>query len=177
MFTQKIKVKYKDETSNRLKVIDKGEWIDLSVHLKDCSTIETYKDNGSLKIERYFHQGDYGMLDLNVAMELPAGFEAPVVPRSSTWKSGMLQMNSVGIIDKTYCGDDDWWRFPYYMFMDGKLEHNQRICQFRIQLSQKATVWQKLKWLFTSKIEFIEVEHLGNENRGGFGTTGKTNIN
>lgn len=177
MFTQKIKVKYKDESSNRLKVIDKGEWIDLSVHLKDCSTIETYNDNGSLKIERYFHQGEYGMLDLNVAMELPAGFEAPVVPRSSTWKSGMIQMNSIGIIDKTYCGDDDWWRFPYYMFMDGKLEHNQRICQFRIQLSQKATVWQKLKWLFTSKIEFIEVDHLGNENRGGFGTTGKTNIN
>lgn len=173
MFTQKIKVKYKDESSNRLKVIDKGEWIDLSVHLKDGS--HDYK--GYTKIERYFHQGDYGMLDLNVAMELPAGFEAPVVPRSSTWKSGMIQMNSVGIIDKTYCGDEDWWRFPYYMFKDGSLEHNQRICQFRIQLSQKATVWQKLKWLFTSKIEFIEVEHLGNENRGGFGTTGKTNIN
>ena len=110
-------------------------------------------------------------------MELPAGLEAPIVPRSSTWKYGIIQMNSVGIIDKTYCGDDDWWRFPYYMFMDGKLEHNQRICQFRIQPSQKATVWQKLKWLFTSKIEFIEVDHLGNENRGGFGTTGKTSIN
>lgn len=173
MFTQKIKVKYKDENSNRLKVIDKGEWIDLSVHLKDGS--HDYK--GYTKIERYFKQGEYGLLDLNVAMELNPGFEAPIVPRSSTWKSGMIQMNSVGIIDKTYCGDEDWWRFPYYMFKDGSLEHNQRICQFRIQLSQKATVWQKLKWLFTSKIEFIEVEHLGNENRGGFGTTGKTSIN
>ena len=171
MFTQKIKVKYRDKESNRLKVIGKGEWIDLSVHLKDKSSPNGYK------IERYFYQGDYGLLDLNVAMELPAGLEAPIVPRSSTWKYGIIQMNSVGIIDKTYCGDEDWWRFPYYMFKDGSLEHNQRICQFRIQLSQKATVWQKLKWLFTSKIEFIEVDHLGNENRGGFGTTGKTSIN
>ena len=170
MFTQKIKVKYKDEESNRLKVIGKGEWIDLSVHLKNKQSPNGYK------IERYFHQGDYGLLDLNIAMELPAGLEAPIVPRSSTWKSGIIQMNSIGIIDKTYCGDEDWWRFPYYMFKDGSLEHNQRICQFRLQPSQKATVWQKIKWLLTSKIEFVEVEHLGNENRGGFGTTGKTSI-
>lgn len=157
----KIKVKYKNETSNRLKVIDKGEWIDLSF-------------NGPLDGSSWdFKQGDYGLFDLNVAMELPKYFEAPVVPRSSLWKLGLWQMNSVGIIDSSYCGDNDWWKFPYYAFKDGHLEHNDRVCQFRIQPSQKAPFWVKLRWLFTSKIEFVEVDKLGNQDRGGFGTTGK----
>lgn len=156
----KIRVKYRDKDCARLKVLDKGEWIDVSY----------YNEAG----ENFnFKQGSAGVIGLNIAMELPKGFEAMVAPRSSTWKSGLLQANAPGVIDYKYRGDSDWWGFPYWAFRDGYIEHNDRICQFRIQPSQKASAWTKIKWLFTSKIEFIEVDNFGNENRGGFGTTGK----
>ena len=105
--------------------------------------------------------GEFCLIPLGVAMELPEGYEAHVVPRSSTFKNyGIIQTNSCGIIDGTYCGDDDMWRMPVYAVRDTVIHVNDRICQFRIFENQP-------------KITFDEVESLGNKNRGGFGSTGK----
>ena len=113
------------------------------------------------------------MLPLGVAMRLPEGFEANIVSRSSTFKKfGFIQVNSFGIIDNSYNGNDDEWKDPVYFLKDGVISYGDRICQFRLNLSQKATVWQKIKWLFTSGFEFVEVDSLGSESRGGFGSTG-----
>ena len=94
-------------------------------------------------------------------MELPKGYEAHIVPRSSTFKNyGIIQTNSCGIVDCTYCGDEDMWRMPVYATRDTVIGENERICQFRIFENMP-------------QINFDEVESLGNANRGGFGTTGK----
>lgn len=73
----------------------------------------------------------------------------------------------------SYCGNNDIWKFPAIAFRDTIINEGDKICQFRIQPSQKASIWTKIKWLFTNKIEFVEVENLQNANRGGFGTTKK----
>lgn len=114
--------------------------------------------------------GEYRLISLGVSMELPEGYEAHVVPRSSTFKTwGIIQTNSVGIIDESYKGDSDIWRFPAYC-MEGKdiidgrvgtvIRKNDRICQFRIVKRQP-------------DFEFVKVDMLGNDNRGGIGSTGK----
>ena len=106
-------------------------------------------------------------------MDLPHGFEAIVAPRSSTPKNfGFIVPNSIGVIDNSYCGDNDQWKCPALFFGEGEVNRGDRICQFRIQLSQKATFWDKLKWFFSDGFEFIEVEQLGAVDRGGFGSTG-----
>lgn len=139
------------------KIIDKGEWIDLSV-AKD------------MKVPRR----TVTYVPLGVAIKLPVGYEAVVVPRSSTAKKKkVLQGNSFGVIDNSYSGDNDEWVFPAYPIGDNVVLHKgDRICQFRIQLSQKATVWQKIKWLFSNRIKIKQVESLGNKNRKGLGSTG-----
>ena len=105
--------------------------------------------------------GEFQLIPLGVAMQLPDGYEAHVVPRSSTFKNyGIIQTNSCGIIDGTYCGDQDMWRMPVYATRDTVIHANDRIAQFRIFENQP-------------RIVFDEVESLGNENRGGFGSTGK----
>ena len=105
--------------------------------------------------------GDFKLIPLGVAMELPKGYEAHLVPRSSTFKTwGLLQTNSVGIVDCSYCGDNDMWRMPVYATMDTVIHVNDRIAQFRIFKNQP-------------EIVFDQVEHLGNKDRGGFGSTGK----
>ena len=152
----KIKTKLHDGQLS-LEVIDKGEWIDLR-----ASEQVTYK------------KGDLVKIDLGMAMKLPKGFEAVINPRSSTPKNfGLIQANCQGVIDNTYSGTNDRWMFVGYAFRNGMVAQAERICQFRIQLSQKATAWQKLKWMFTSGIEFEYVDELDSEERGGFGTTGK----
>ena len=135
-----------------------GDWIDLFVpEYIDC----------------VYERGKSGIIDLGIAMQLPRGYEALVVPRSSTFKHfGITLVNSVGVIDNSYCGKDDTWKFGYYAFKNGMITPGARICQFKVQLSQKATIWQKIKWLFDSKIKFKEVEFLGGENRRGIGSTG-----
>ena len=93
-------------------------------------------------------------------MELPQGYEAHIVPRSSTFKNfGLIQTNSCGVVDCTYCGDEDMWRMPVYAVRDTVIHVNDRICQFRIMENQP-------------QIQFEQVEQLNNQNRGGFGTTG-----
>jgi dUTP pyrophosphatase len=94
-------------------------------------------------------------------MQLPEGYEAHVVPRSSTFKTyGVIQTNSCGVIDGSYCGDEDIWKMPVYATRDTVIEKNDRICQFRIMKNQP-------------KILFEETKKLNNQNRGGFGSTGK----
>lgn len=152
----KIKVKtFKDQILPE--IISKGDWIDLRA-------AEEY----NLK------PGEYKLLKLGVAMELPKGFEALVIPRSSTFKNyGVLLVNSVGMIDGSYNGDSDEWRFPAYCLVEKPIHKWDRICQFRIQLSQRATFWQKIKWFLNNKIKIVNVEKLNTINRGGIGSTGK----
>ena len=147
-----IKIKY-FEGANKLKSIEKGDWIDLYANK-----------------EIFIPKGQRAMIPLGIAMELPKGYEAHIVPRSSTFKTwGIILVNSIGIIDNSYNGDNDQWHFPAYCLesrtiVDGRegtlIQKGDRICQFRIVENQPS-------------IEFIEVESLGNEDRGGFGSTGR----
>lgn len=153
----KIKVKtFRDHTLP--KIISKGDWIDLSY--KDASV--------------HLNEGGFCYLSLGIAVQLPDGFEALVVARSSTYKNyGVFNPGAVGIIDNSYCGNDDEWMFPAYALEETVIKSGSRLCQFRIQLSQKATFWQKMKWFFSSGIELVEVDNLKGKNRGGLGSTGK----
>lgn len=141
----KIKIKYFNEDIEKLKFIDgKSDWIDL----RAGERVELKK-------------GEYKLIKLGVGMELPKGYEALVVPRSSTFKNfGIMQANSVGIVDESYSGDNDEWRFPAWAVRDTVIEVNDRICQFRIMKHQDA-------------FEFEEVKELNELDRGGFGSTGK----
>lgn len=142
---KQIKIRYFSDEIKRLRYIDgKSDWIDLR-----CA------ERTELKA------GDFALIPLGVAMELPEGYEAHVVPRSSTFKTwGIIQTNSMGIIDHSYCGDNDQWRMPVYATRDTVIELGDRICQFRIVENQP-------------KLEFLECEHLSGLDRGGFGSTGR----
>lgn len=139
-----IRIKYFTDAIDRLTYIDgKSDWIDLRA-----------------SEEVVLAAGEFALIPLGVAMELPKGYEAHVVPRSSTFKNyGIIQTNSCGIIDCSYCGDDDMWRMPVYAVRDTVIHVNDRICQFRIFENQP-------------KITFAETKTLGNASRGGFGSTG-----
>ena len=105
--------------------------------------------------------GEFRIISLGVSMQLPDGYEAHIVPRSSTFKKwGVLQTNHMGVIDNSYSGDNDVWGFPAYATRDTAIKKNDRICQFRLMKSQP-------------NIEFEEVMFLDNPDRGGFGSTGK----
>lgn len=115
-------------------------------------------------------------IPLGVAMKLPKGCYAELVPRSSTPKNFFVWSPiSIGIIDGAFSGDNDQWHFPATPIGTPStiIMKNDRICQFSLKLSQHATMWQKLRWLFSSGVELVFVDSLGNENRGGFGTSGK----
>lgn len=115
---------------------------------------------------------DEKLIKLGIALELPKGFSAVIRQRSSTTKKMRLLMASSGYIDNSYCGEEDEWGF-YCFAIDSTIIHKgDRICQFEIVPNQFATVWQKLKWLFSNKITFEWVETLSNNNRGGHGSTG-----
>ncbi|WP_195657110.1 dUTP diphosphatase [Blautia massiliensis (ex Durand et al. 2017)] len=139
-----LRIKYFDKNIEKLKKTEKGDWIDLR------SAIDI-----SLK------KGDFALIPLGVGMVLPYGYEAHIVPRSSTFKNWkIIQTNSVGIIDNSYSGENDQWMMPVYAVEDTKIKKNDRICQFRIL--EKMPV-----------LEIQEVEHLNDVSRGGFGSTGK----
>lgn len=140
----KIRIKYISDAIEKLEYIDgKSDWIDL----RAAETVQ-------------MKAGEFKLIPLGIAMELPEGYEAHVVPRSSTFKNfGIIQTNSMGIIDESYCGDHDQWFFPALAMRDTIIQVNDRICQFRIMKHQP-------------KIEFTEVELLGNKDRGGHGSTG-----
>lgn len=155
-----MKIKYVRTTKilPQILPIMKGEWIDLRA-----------AESKTLK------EGDFCVLSLGIRMQLPKEFEAWIVPRSSTFKNHhILQTNSFGVIDSSYCGPNDEWKMPVLAMKNTSIDELDRICQFRIMPSQKASIWTKLKWLFTGKVEFIEEEYLTNaiSNRGGLGSTG-----
>ncbi len=139
-----LKIKYFSKDIEKLKYIDgKSDWIDL----RAASDV-------SLKA------GEYALIPLGIGIELPKGYEAHVVPRSSTYKNfGIIQTNSMGVVDESYCGDNDQWFVPVYAIRDTKIMVNDRICQFRIMKHQES-------------FDFVEVDRLGEVDRGGFGSTG-----
>ena len=140
-----LKIRYLSDKIEKLRFIDgKSDWIDLrsaeEVNMK---------------------AGEARLISLGIAVQLPKGYEAHVVPRSSTFKNfGLLQTNSCGLIDESYCGDNDQWFFPALAMRDTEIHVNDRICQFRIMEHQP-------------QIIFEETEKLDGKDRGGFGTTGR----
>ena len=162
----KLKIKYR-VTDPKCKpyITKEGEWFDLSSSEQVVLKGPTLNRVKSVLFE-------HGKIKLGIAMQLPKHYEAILLPRSSTFdKKGILMKNNMGVIDSTYCGNDDIWSFAAIAFRDTTIDVNERICQFRIQPSQKAPFWVKLKWIFYSGVEFVQVSELKNINRGGFGTT------
>lgn len=171
----KLKIKVKVLTNGCMPVInEKGDWIDLraakDVEIKAAQAGVQYQENGE-KYRDVFIPVQY--IPLGVAIKLPDGFEAIIASRSSGPKKlGVFIPSGKGIVDNVYCGNDDEWMYVASPMNNTKICQFDRVCQFRIQLSQKATVWQKIKWLFSSGIELIEVDNLKSENRRGLGSTG-----
>lgn len=139
-----IKIKYHNQSIEKIEKISNGDWIDL----RAAETVE-------------MKAGEFKIISLGVSMKLPEGYEAHIVPRSSTFKKwGILQTNHMGVIDNSYSGDKDIWGMPVIAMRDTIINENDRICQFRI-----------VKKMDDITIE--EVDHLSNINRGGFGSTGE----
>ena len=159
----KIKIKYHNPNC---KITTYGEWFDL----KAAHPVEIRGPKYDSKNKEVSFNSDF--IYLGISMQLPKHFEAHIVPRSSSFKNfGFIQANHMGVIDAEYCGDKDVWKLNAIAIKPVIIAEGSRICQFRIMPSQKAPVWVKLKWLFTHKITFVEVDTLGNKNRGGFGST------
>ena len=138
-----IKIKYHNKDIEKLEKINTGDWIDL----------RTAEDV-------YMNKGDFRIISLGISMKLPKGYEAHIVPRSSTFKNfGVIQTNSMGIIDNSYSGTNDVWGFPAYAMRNTIIEKGSRICQFRVVKSQPS-------------IDFTECDNLDIVDRGGFGSTG-----
>lgn len=138
-----VKIKYFDDELERITINPKGDWIDLRSAI-DCD----------------LKKGEFKLIPLGIAMELPQNYEAHIVPRSSTYKNfGIIQTNHMGVVDNSYCGDNDQWFMPVYALRDTHISKNDRICQFRIMKKQ-------------TEIKFDEVMFLDNENRGGHGSSG-----
>ena len=140
----KLKVKYLSEAAGKLCYVDgKSDWIDLR-----CTEDVTLA------------AGESRLLPLGVAIKLPEGYEAHIVPRSSTFKKyGIIQTNHMGVVDESYCGDGDQWFMPVYAVRDTSIEAGSRVCQFRVTEHQPT-------------LEFEQCDTLGSPDRGGFGSTG-----
>lgn len=138
-----IKIKYHNQNIDKIKKINNGDWIDL----RSAETVE-------------LKAGEFKLISLGVSMKLPDGYEAHIVPRSSTFKNfGIIQTNHMGIVDNSYSGTNDIWKFPVKAERDTIIRENDRICQFRIVEKMPEVV-------------FEEVNELDNLDRGGFGSTG-----
>lgn len=138
-----IRIKYLTDRIDRIEKISKGDWIDL-------------RAAGDIRMKA----GEFKLIPLGIAMQLPKGYEAHIVPRSSTFKNfGIIQTNHQGVVDCSYCGDHDQWYMPAYALRDTTIACNERICQFRLMENQP-------------EISFEEVDELGTPDRGGIGSTG-----
>ena len=143
MEVETIRIKYHNDI-RPLEILDNGDWIDLRA-AEDVN----------------LEKGDFRLISLGVSMKLPEGYEAHIVPRSSTFKHwGIIQANHMGVIDNSYCGDNDIWKFPAIATRDAVIYKNDRICQFRIMKKQPC-------------VRFDTVEHLNGPDRGGFGSSGR----
>ena len=139
-----IQVRYISKEIEKLRYIDgKSDWVDL----RSAEDVD-------------LKAGESRLIRLGIAVELPEGYEAHIVPRSSTYRNfGIIQTNHMGVVDHSYCGDNDEWMYPVLAMRDTHISVNDRICQFRIMENQPA-------------LNFEEVEHLTGKERGGFGSTG-----
>lgn len=174
----KIKVKRINKNLPLPNIIAKGDWVDLrasktvTIEGPQAGTLK-YHQVGNDKVGHRDVSFSNGLIPLGIAMELPKGFEAYILSRSGTYnKYKVILANGKGVVDYTYKGDNDEWMYNAIAFADTTINEGDRICQFRIQPSQKANLIQKLKWLFSNGIEFVEVKHLGNPDRKGIGSTG-----
>lgn len=139
-----VDIVYHNTNMPKLEKIDKGDWIDLRASV-----------GGSFKA------GDFALIDLGVSMRLPDGYEAHIAPRSSTFRNyGIIQTNSIGIVDNSYSGTNDVWKMPCFFTRDTVIEPNDRICQFRIVKKMEP-------------VSFTEVTELNSTDRGGFGSSGR----
>ena len=137
-----IKIKYHTDILP-IELNPNGDWVDLRA-AEDIS----------------MDVGDFKLISLGISMKLPDGYEAHIVPRSSTYRHwGIIQANHMGIVDNSYCGDNDIWKFPAIAVRETTIYKNDRICQFRIVKKQPA-------------LEFVEVDRLDEPDRGGFGSSG-----
>ena len=139
-----IQIIYHDPNMPKLEFIEgKSDWIDLRARI-----------GGSFKA------GDFALIDLGISMKLPEGYEAHIAPRSSTFKNyGIIQTNSVGVVDNSYSGTNDIWKMPCYFTRDTLIKPYDRICQFRLIKKMDS-------------VNFIETDCLESIDRGGFGSTG-----
>ena len=139
-----VKIKYHTDISP-IEEFENGDWIDL----RAAEDIE-------------MKAGDFTLISLGVSMKLPDGYEAHIVPRSSTFKNwGIIQGNHMGVIDNSYSGNNDIWKFPAIALRDTKICKNDRICQFRIEKKQP-------------KFNRMVVDYLDDTDRGGFGSSGRS---
>lgn len=140
---EEIRIKYHNENIGKIENLEVGDWFDLRA--AETVTMEA---------------GQFRLISLGISMKLPDGYEAHMAPRSSTFKKwGILQTNSVAVIDNSFSGTNDIWKYPALAMRDTTIYEGDRICQFRIVKTQP-------------EVEFIEVEELDSENRGSFGSTG-----
>ena len=139
-----IDIVYHNSNMPKLEKVDNGDWIDLRASVGGA-----------------FKKGDFALIDLGVSMRLPEGYEAHIAPRSSTFKHwGIIQCNSVGVVDNSFSGTNDVWKMPCFFTRDTVIEPNDRICQFRIVKKMEP-------------VSFTEVTELDNTDRGGFGSSGR----
>ena len=139
-----IKIKYHNQNIDKIEKINIGDWIDL----RAAETVA-------------IKSGEFKLISLGISMKLPDGYEAHIVPRSSTFKNfGITQTNHCGIVDNSYSGTNDIWKFPALAHRNTIISENDRICQFRIVEKMPEVV-------------FEEVDRLDDTDRGGFGSTGK----
>ena len=140
---QRILIKYHTDIPHLEFIDGKSDWIDL----RAAEDVE-------------MKAGDFKIISLGISVKLPEGYEAHIAPRSSTYKHfGIIEANSMGIIDSSYCGEDDIWGFPALAMRDTVIHKGDRICQFRIMKKMEP-------------VELVEVAHMNDESRGGFGSTG-----
>ena len=139
-----ILVKYHDKDLGKIEKLPVGDWIDL----RSAEQVD-------------MDPNQFRLISLGVSMKLPEGYEAHVLPRSSTFKKwGILMTNGMGVIDESYCGNNDVWKFPALAMRSTTILKGDRICQFRIVKKM-------------SEVKFTEVDHMENADRGGIGSTGK----
>ena len=174
-----MKIKILEKASGCMpKIFEEGDCIDLytaedyTFKCPHAKMLHKQKNDEEKKIDRYRDVVfTYGLLNLGVIIEMPKGFKGILKPKSSTFKKfGLLQPNSPGEVDNSYKGPDDIWKFPVLATRNVTIPKGTPVAQFEIVLSQKATIWQKIKWLFSNGIKIQEITKVSNPNRGGFGT-------
>lgn len=156
---------FNDSANNNINKIDNKIDIDVMYHNPDLIPINLLEKGDWIDLraakEYKLFSGEFYLIDLGISIKLPEGYEAHIVPRSSSFKNwGIIQTNGIGIIDNSYCGENDVWMMPVLATKGADIHVNDRVCQFRIVKKM------------SNNIEINTVEHLNTQDRGGFGSTG-----